>query len=359
MHARVVAGVSLWTNQLREVKMKVCITGANGFVGSNLCKTLLQQGDEVAGLVRQTSNLQFIQSLPEVRIYFGDVTNRKSLIPAFENCNVVYHVAALTSDWGPWENFKVININGVKSVMEAAIACKVKRVVHISSVSVYGFPGASHMVESDSWVSRPDDPYITSKQKGEKVALSYSGDQLEVVVIRPAGIYGPNDRTTSLKLLPEIEKRKFPYIDGGKYLMGPLYVDNLIQAILLAGRKPGVAGQAYHIADDGKTTWRQYVEEFCRNLSCPKPLFSVPSKIAWPVACVIEGVAKWIGKAEAPPLTKYRVRAVMNHSHFSIRKAKKELGYRPAISTTEGIRRTVIWYREYLGRAQKEKGVTA
>ncbi|MBI4404170.1 MAG: NAD-dependent epimerase/dehydratase family protein [Deltaproteobacteria bacterium] len=339
--------------------MKVCVTGANGFVGSNLCQALLGQGDEVCGLVRRTSDLQFIKSLPQVRVYFGDLTERKSLLPAFENCSVVYHVAALTSDWGPWDQFKAININGVRSVMEAAIACKVKRVVHISSVSVYGFPGASQMAESDRWVSRPDDPYVTSKQEGEKVALSYSGDQLEVVVIRPAGIYGPNDRTTTLKLLPEIEKRKFPYIDGGRYLMGPLYVDNLVQAILLAGQKRGVAGQAYHIADDGKTTWRQYVEEFCNHLSCPKPLLSVPSRLAWPVACLVERVAKLVGKVEAPPLTKYRVRAVMNDSHFSIKKAKKELGYRPEVTTREGIRRTVAWYREYQQQTQQEKGGVA
>lgn len=328
--------------------MKVCITGANGFVGSNLCKALLRQGDEVSGLVRKGSDLRFVKSLPQVHLCVGDITARKSLLPAFEGCHTVYHVAALTSDWGPWETFKDINVGGVRNVMEAAVVCAVKRVVHISSVSVYGFPGVTDITETHGWVPRPDDPYITSKQEGEKAALGYSGEKLEVVVIRPGGVYGPNDRTTSLKILPEIEKRRFPYIDGGKYVMGPLYIDNLIEAILLAGTKPGIAGQVYNIADDGKTTWRQYVEDFCRNLCCLKPRFSVPSTILWPVACVVESAAKLIGKTDPPPLTKYRARAVMNDSHLSTTKAKKELGYHPCVSTEEGIRRTVAWYRQYV-----------
>ena len=327
--------------------MKICVTGANGFVGSNLCKTLIEKGHQVIGLARNTSNLEFIDNLSELEVCTGDLTDPNSLKQAFDGVSIVYHVAGHASDWGKWQKFQAVNIHGVRNVMECAISCGVKRVVHISSVSVYGFPGAMDIKEDRSWILRPDDPYVTSKQKGEEIALGFNGNGIEVTVLRPAGLYGPNDRTTSLNLLPEIARRRLPYIDGGKYVMGPIYIDNFVRAAILAGEKGSAPGQAYNIVDDGKTTWRQYIEWMCAGLKCGKPLLSVPSWIAWPLACLVEGLARALSLKDAPPITKYRIRAVMGDSHFSSDKAKRELGYKPEISTREGVRRTVNWYLQY------------
>ncbi len=327
--------------------MKVCVTGANGFVGSNLCKILIEKGYQVNGLVRNSGNLEFIDNLSELEFFIGDITDPNSLNQAFSGASIVYHVAGYTSDWGKWQKFQAVNIQGVNNVMECAVSCAVKRVVHVSSVSVYGFPDAIDINEDQSWILRPDDPYVTSKQKGEEIALGFNGNGIEVTVLRPAGLYGPNDRTTSLKLLPEIAGRRLPYIDGGKYLMGPVYIDNFVQAAILAGEKASAPGQAYNIVDDGKTTWRQYIELICAGLKCGKPLLSVPAWIAWPLASLVESLAKALSLKDAPPITKYRIRAVMGDSHFNSDKAKRELGYKPEISTQEGIRRTVNWYIHY------------
>jgi nucleoside-diphosphate-sugar epimerase len=268
---------------------------------------------------------------------------------------VVYHVAGYVSDWGFRENFRKANVEGVRNVMEAALRCNVKRVVHISSVSVYGFAGGVDIDENAPLVSRPDDPYITTKTEGEKLALSYNSDRLNVTVIRPAGVYGPNDRITTLQLVPAILNRHFGYVDGGKHIMAPVYIDNLVQMIILAGESENAPNQIYNAVDDDKITWKQYIEWMCEDLNCKTPWLSIPRWIAWPLAVLIDNFARLLNKKQSPVINKYRVRIVMNDNHFSTEKAKKELGYRPGVTTREGIKRTVQWYLEYTGQKENRK----
>ncbi len=335
--------------------MKICVTGANGFVGSNLCKGLIANDHEVRGLVRASSDLQFIDKLKGLEIYTGDITDKNSLRQAFKGIDLVYHAAAYTSDWGDWQTFRRCNIDGVNNVIESAIACGVKRLVHVSSVSVYGFPAKIDTKEEDGWLVRPGDPYVSSKQQGEKAALGFNGKGIEVVVLRPGGLYGPNDRTTSIKLFPEIVARRFPFIDDGRHIMAPCYIDNLVQAALLAGFRENARGQAYNIVDAGRTTWRQYVLWVCENLACQAPLLSIPAWFVWPLACIVESAAKLLRMKHAPFITRYRIRAVMGDSHFSIAKAQRELGYKPQISTQEGLKRTVDWYLKSTGKNRNQQ----
>ena len=333
--------------------MKACVTGANGFVGSKLCEALAARGDATTGMVRTTSDLQFLTPIPRVTVRHGDLTDRDSLLAAFRDVDVVFHVAALASDWGAWGVFRQVNVEGVRNVMECALASGVRRVVHVSSVSVYGFPGRTSLPEDAGFISRPEDPYITTKQEGERIALRYLDRGLEVVVVRPAGIYGPNDRTTSLRLFPELEKRALPYVDGGRHVMAPLYIDNLIQAMLLAATAPRASGEAYNVMDDGRITWRTYFQWVCDELGCRRPALSAPTWLAWPLASIVERMAK-VTRMHDAPLTRYRIRAVMADAHYSTLKAKEQLGYRPPVATREGIRRTVAWYREFQAGSEKK-----
>lgn len=334
--------------------MDVMVTGANGFIGSNLCTSLIETGQSVIGLVRPSSDVSFLKDLPTLQIVEGDITQRESFEAAMKDVEVVYHLAGYSSDWGPWNTFRSVHVEGVKKVMDTALQCGVKRVVHISSVSVYGFPGGIDIDENTPLVSRPDDPYITTKAEGEALALSYLSDGLEVTVLRPAGVYGPNDRTTTLQIAPTLLGRQFGYVDGGKYLMAPVYVDNLVQAILLAAESNRAAGQVYNVVDDGKVTWKEYIEWMCEDLNCRTPWLSVPRWIAWPLAVVMDSSAKFMKKKESPMINKYRVRVVMKHHHYSTEKAKRELGYRPEISTREGIKRTIDWYLKYTDSDMQE-----
>ena len=214
--------------------MNVLVIGANGFIGSNLCESLIRSGQSVVGVVRDSSDMTFLKGLDRLQIVRGDVTVKKSLDAAMQDVSVVYNVAGLVSDWGPWDIFRRVNVDGVRNVMESARQYEIRRVVHLSSVSVYGFPGGTDIDENSPWIHRANDPYSTTKAEGEKAALSYQDDQLAVTVIRPAGVYGPKDRTTTLQLVPVFLNRQFGYVDGGRHIMAPVYIDNLIQMMRLA-----------------------------------------------------------------------------------------------------------------------------
>jgi len=334
--------------------MNVMVTGANGFIGSNLCDSLIQSGLSVIGLVRGSSDLTFLKNLPTLQIIKGDITQKETIKAAMKDISIVYHAAGYSSDWGPWQTFRSVNVEGVRNVMDTALQCGVKRVVHISSVSVYGFPGGVNMDENTPLVPRPDDAYITTKTEGEKLALSYQSNKLEVTVLRPAGVYGPNDRTTTLQLVPALLSRRFGYVDGGKHIMGPVYIDNLVQALRLAAESDRAPGQVYNVVDDGTVTWKKYVEWMCEDLNCRSPWLTVPRWIAWPLAIAFDNTAKFLQKKESPMINKYRIRVVMAGNHYSAEKAKRELGYRPEVSTREGIKRTIQWYLKYTNHGNHE-----
>lgn len=332
-------------NHRDDRPLTLCVTGANGFVGSNLCRHLLVAGHRVRGLVRPSADRRFITDLTQLEIHGGDLADTGALTRAFTGVEVVFHVAARTADWGVWALFEETNIRGVANVMAAALAAGVRRVVHFSSVSVYGFPGEADVTEDRCGIERPRDPYIRSKQQGETIARAAHGLNLEVVVLRPGGLYGPNDHVTSAPLFTALERHQIPYVDGGRHLLAPAYIDNLIQASWLAAARPDAAGRVYNITDDGRTTWREYLDWSCAELGCAPPRWSLPVKVAWSLACLCEDGARLLRLAGPPPLTRYRVRAVMADSHYSSARAKQELGYAPAVSTREGLRRTVAWYR--------------
>jgi len=119
---------------------KVLVTGANGFIGSNLCRYLLAHSHKVSGLVRRASDRHSLNKIRGLKLFEGDITDRDSLEAAVAQTEVVYHLAGYVSDWGPWSAFYAGNVLGVANIMEAARAAGVRRVVHLSSVSVYGFP---------------------------------------------------------------------------------------------------------------------------------------------------------------------------------------------------------------------------
>lgn len=340
--------------------MKVLVTGANGFIGSNLCAALLKQSDiEVRGLVRPTSDLSFIRSYTGMSTVVGDVTDPQSLDPAMKDISLVYHVAGYSSDWGEWEAFRNSNVEGVRNVLAAARRHGVRRVVHVSSVSVYGFPGGIDIDEATPFTPRPDDRYITTKAEGERLALQYNGQGLEVAVVRPAGVYGPNDRTTTMQLAPALIAGRFGHVDGGVHVMAPAYIDNVVQLLRLVGEADCAPGEAFNAVDDGFTTWREFIDWMCEDLGCAKPRLSLPGAVVWPAAAAIEGLARAFHTSESPLINKYRVRAVMRDSHYSTAKAKRLLGYRPGVDTREGVRRSADWYRTIVGDRIAHGGAAA
>jgi nucleoside-diphosphate-sugar epimerase len=324
--------------------MRALVTGANGFVGSTLCRKLVERGDTVRGLVRQTSDLSLIAGLPVERCV-GSLDDWESLNAAAREVDVVYHLAGAVSDWGTLAHFRRINVEGTRCVLEAAVANKVGRFIYISSTAVHGFPNAQDMDETWPQPETPF-PYSRSKQEAEALALSYhSRGETQVVVVRPGDIYGPGDRVVLQRLSGLLDVGAVPLIANGARLGALTYVENLGDGLILAGTVEHAAGEAYIVTDGVKVTWREYAEKLSGALGVPSPRLSIGSTVAGALAAMLESAYRLLGVRARPPLTRYLVKHLSTDYHFRIDKARRELGYVPRVGLDEALERTAAWYR--------------
>ncbi len=324
--------------------MHVLVTGANGFVGAALCRKLTERRDTVRGLVRKTSDLTLLEGLP-VQLVVGSLEDASSLAEAVGGSEVVYHVAASVTDWGTPEAFRRVNVEGTRSVLEAAVVAGVRRFVLVSSVAVHSFIGARDMDE-DAPQFPTRFPYCQSKREAEDlVRAAHRSCRIETVIVRPGDVYGPGDRVSLLKMAGMLESGRMGLIAGGKRLGAFTYVENLADGLVLAGAIKSAAGEAFVITDGIELTWRDYFRKLTAELDLPGPRFSVPPSVAAVLAAVLEGVYTCFRIRSRPPLTRYLAAHLSHDVHFCIDKARRILGYHPAVNVDEAIRRTAVWYR--------------
>lgn len=325
--------------------MRVLVTGANGFVGAMLCRKLIERGDEVVGLIRKTSDLSLLEHVSIQRVV-GSLEDQDSLRRAVRKVQVVYHAAAAVSDWGALEMFRRINVEGTRSLIEAAVEAGVKRFLYVSSIAVHSFIGTSNLDETAPQLPTIF-PYAKSKREAEKLVLAYHRQKkIQVTIVRPGDIFGPGDRVALLKMAPLLEKGIMGTINGGRALGAFAYVENLADGMILAGTRSEAIGQAYVITDGIKLTWKQYFEKLTDVLGVHQPWYSINGHLAYGLVSVLEWIYRMLRIRSRPLLTRYVVRHMMGDFHFRIDKAKRELGYQPRVDIDEAIRRTAEWYKK-------------
>ncbi|MHC4469580.1 MAG: NAD-dependent epimerase/dehydratase family protein [Planctomycetota bacterium] len=317
------------------------VTGANGFLGSNLVRALLRAGFRVRGLVRATSDLSFLEGV-DLETVTGDLADGDALRRGAEGAEVLFHVAALASDWGPRRDFIRANVAGTANALAAAASAGVRRFVHISSASVHGFSGYRGRVEDDPTPPSPFH-YVETKRMAEELVRRQ--EHTEAVVVRPGNVYGPRDRVTSLPMLKAMRTGWMGTLDGGRRLTCPTYVENLVDAVLLAAASPRAAGRTYLVTDGLDITWREWLEELATALGVPAPRLTLRAGLARRIAAGLESVYLAAGSRAAPPLTRYRVANGGTDYHFSIARAREELGFAPRVGLSEACRTTAEWFR--------------
>lgn len=314
-------------------------------MGGHLCRRLLESGHAVTALLHGPRPAGTLPDHPDMRCWRGDITRPETLREATRGAEVVFHLAAMVSDWGPPGAFLAVNRDGTANVLSEAGAAGVRRVVHLSTAAVYGFPGGRCIVEEAPLVPPPWDHYSTSKALAETLALESHRAGLETTVLRPATVYGPGDRTTLLKLAAFLERGLFCHVDQGRRLMSPLYIDNLLDALEAAALSPEAPGRIYNLADDGVTTWSDFIGCLCAELGCPPPRRSVPAGLAGVAAAAVEGLGRLAGRRSPPTITRFRVRAVSRDLGLDCRRARRDLGFAPRVSTRQGLTRGAAWLR--------------
>lgn len=328
--------------------MKILVSGANGFVGSMLCRKLVGAGHDVRGLVRKTSDLTLLEGVPIHKVT-GSLEDPASLDAAARDVELVYHAAAAVSDWGSLEYFRQANVEGTRNLLDASCRCGARRFVFISSVAVHSFVNNSEMDETS-----PQNPtpygYSQTKREAEALVLSYHQQgKIEAVIIRPGDIYGPGDRVLLMRLAPLLKTGLVPKLAGNKKMGAFTYIENLTDALLLAGTATKAAGQAYIITDGTKTTWDAFFREMTAALGYPQPRLNVGAGLARSLAVIFEGLYSILNIKSRPPITRYVVEHMCNDFCFNINKARQELGYQPSVGLPEAMRRTAQWYLHGFG----------
>ena len=333
----------------------VClITGATGFIGARLAKRLVDEGHPVRCLVRDTSDTSRLEDM-EVELAVGDLTSASSLASAVRGCDYVFHCGALVSDWATTDEITQTNVVGTRNLLAASVGASVQRFVHFSTTDVYGHPGVGAVEESYAPV-RFRNWYAQTKLDAESEVRRVEAEHaLDVVVLRPATVYGPGSIDVVGEIARAMRDRTMLLVDGGRAIAGLCFVDNLIDAAVLALRHEAAPGQAFNISDGLDVTWREFTDGLAEGLGFSKVRWSLPYWFANGVGFSLEHGYRLLRSAtgiDVPPLlSRQAVQVLGCNQVFSTRTARELLGWEPRVDYSTGLAATLQWLRtDYLSR---------
>lgn len=335
----------------------VLVTGATGFVGSHVAEALVRRGDTVRALARSGADTAFLEKLG-VSVVHGDMTDADALKAAVDGVDVVVHCAAKVGDWGHVDEYRKVNVEGLRALLDATLGKPLHRFVHVSTLGVYE---ARHHYATDETEPLPEkhiDGYTQSKVEAERLVLQYHRKQhLPVTILRPGFVYGPRDRTMLPRLAHRLKERSVIYIARGRYALNTTFVGNLADAVLLAIDNPAAVGEVFNITDGEFVSKRKFFETVADGLGLKRPRSfpPVPVWLARIMANWRESVFRKKNKPHPPRITQAQLKFAGLNLDFSIAKARTKLGYTPRVLFDEGMKQAIEWYRNQTG----ERGASA
>lgn len=313
---------------------RVAVTGAAGFIGSAVCRGLAAAGASVVGIEVVPEHEEQLRSAGvEPRI--ADVSNRSSIAEALEDAELVVHTAACVREWGTMEEFMRVNVEGTANVLDAAESAGAERVVHVSSVVVYGYEDERHQDES-AFRRNVGVPYIDTKSASDGIAARRGA-----VTVRPGDVYGPGSMPWLVRPVELMASRQLLLPGKGDGTMLPAYVDGVAESILLALRR-GTPGQAYAVWDGQGIAFSEYYRLLAEALDLREPR-KLPKPLLFAAAGATEAVARLRGKP--PAFGRHGVTFLDRRGSASNQRARDELGWSPGVELPEGIRRSAEWIR--------------
>ena len=313
------------------------VTGATGFIGSHLVDYLLKNSSKPIKVL--------VLKKQKVQIVYGDIRNKKSLKKLMDGVNLVYHLAAISRPMNVDTSvYYDTNVKGTLNLLELLKNKKIKRFVHVSTVSVLGLSPDGHPLKEDEFQEEKMD-YGLSKRQGEQDALKYSKKHnIPIAVIRPCLMYGPRCEVRRI-MFKYTKKGIFPLIDNGKAKMEFCYVANLIQALVEASHNKKAVGEVFNITDGQAYSIKKVLNTIADEYEVSRPKINLPYGIAKVLGICSEFASKIAGIH--PPFSRTAADWMSNDVNvYDCSKAKKILNYKPAISLREGVRRSIEWYEK-------------
>ena len=322
--------------------MKILVTGGTGFTGKALVKALLDQGHEVVALdYKEGLKTRELQDWG-AQVVIGTVTDRETVQKCMEGVEVVQHLAAAFRELNvPESHYDEVNVEGTRIVLEDAQRSGVKKFIYCSTCGVHG--NIENPPGDETAPIDPADYYQRTKYLAEPIVLDFHKQGLPSTIIRPAAIYGPGDPERFWMIFKRVKKGVFPMFGDGKTLYHPLYIDNLVDALLLA-MEPGKGdGEAYLIADEEFVEIKDLVQRVAKAMDKEVRIPHFPVLPVVIAGHICEKLCKPFGIV--PPIFPRRVDWFRQNRAFNISKAKRDLGYIPKVGLDQGLRKTAEWYK--------------
>jgi nucleoside-diphosphate-sugar epimerase len=325
----------------------VLLTGATGFIGGRLAARLAAESRAVRCLVRPGADTSQLASLG-VELTVGDITRPDTLGSAVDGVSRVVHCAAMVSDWATVAEIESVNVDGTRNLLKASDAAGVRRFVHLSTTDVYGHPGGGAAINESHDGTGFSNWYAETKLRAE--AEVRSSTTFETVLMRPATVYGPGSKEVVGEIAKAIQRRQMLLIDHGRPIAGLCFVENLIDATVLALDHPAAPEETFNITDGLPITWRQFTDDLATGLGRPGPRFSLPYRPALALGAALEGAyrlaRRGTGLTLPALLSRQAVQVLGRDQRFSNGRAREVLGWKPRVGYSEGMESTLRWLRE-------------
>ena len=323
--------------------MKNLVTGATGFIGSFIAEELVKRGESVRVIARKTSNTDFLKSLKNVEIVYGDLGDPDSIRKAVSGVDRIFHSAALVGDWVPREEAYRINVGGTRYLLEAARGENIKKFVFVSSLAVLGMRDHQKTPPEAPRI-KTGDVYADTKIDSEELVVNFCKKyNIPFTVIRPGFVFGPRDHKVVPGIAKFLKKGKFLFIGSGKNKVNMIYVENLADAVLKAADSQNAVGQIYNVTNDSGLSMEDVVFMIADLWGYQRPTKHVPKPAAYTLCNVMEFVARALKSKKAPLVNKTRLKFLSLNLDFDISKARRELKYEPRIGMKEGLKITKDW----------------
>lgn len=321
--------------------MRVAVTGGTGFIGKKLVAELIRRGDSVRLLTRNGS-IAF-ETGSDVEVCECDLitVNIDKLSSMLDGVDVIYHCAGQLKDTNTmWE----LHVRATRKLAEAA-SRRINHWVQLSSVGVYGATARGTTTETS--VLRPVGKYEITKAESDQIIVDAGTEGwFSSSILRPSNVFGPDMTNQSLfSMLAMIDRGLFFHIGKPGASANFVHIDNVVDGLIRCGTMQAAKGKVYNLSDH--RTLEQFVEVIAVALGRPSPALRIPESLAYLMGMTL-------GRLPSFPLTRTRVKALVNRSVYPISRIQDELGYRHVISMEDGLRELVKEYRQRLLHCEPE-----
>ena len=324
--------------------MEVLITGATGLLGGHLIDRLQKRGDSVRILALPGENTS-AQEARGIRVYRGDIRQPETLVAPMDGVDGVLHLAAMMGVWRPLSDYRAVNVAGTENVGRAALKAGVKRLVHVSSWTVYGMNIPTAATEDMPLRPFPE-PYALTKAEGDLlVQRMISEEGLPAAIIRPGTFFGPGDRLHYGRIADRIHAGSWIKIGSGRNALPFVYVTDVVQGLLLLLDHDRAVGQAFNITNDRPLTQDEMWSAIAAEVGAKPPRLWAPYYPLFAAGYAAERLSGITHSQKQPPVTRLGVMLFGGNNRHSIDKARRELGFDPKVELREGVRLAGEWWR--------------